>query len=250
MASRGLTRVMMKVYGAKDHLATVVDTEFLAPHFVRVRMHSPTLFQDPKAIIAPTAYLRFWFPDPSGSGREHQRGYTISEATPAEGKFAVDFVLHEPAGPASSWAAAVQPGATIEVTSLASTAFKVADPLPHGYLLVGDAAAIPAVNDVINALPGTVPVELYMELHNDQDKAIPLASHPALRVHWIDRKDETSLAQAIESRDWSGWQAWVATEAGSLKHLRTRVLSEFALTGSSLAARAHWYEGRPFGKRR
>lgn len=136
------------------------------------------------------------------------------------------------------------------MTSLASTAFKVADPLPHGYLLVGDAAAIPAVNDVINALPGTVPVELYMELHNDQDKAIPLASHPALRVHWIDRKDETSLAQAIESRDWSGWQAWVATEAGSLKHLRTKVRSEFALTGSSLAARAYWYEGRPFGKRR
>ena len=250
MASRGFTGVMMKVYGAKDHLATVVDTEHLAPHFVRVRMQSQTLFGDPKAIVAPTAYLRFWFPDPSGSGREHQRGYTISEATPKEGTFAVDFVLHEPAGPASSWAASVQPGATIEVTSLASTAFEVADPLPLGYLLIGDAASIPAVNDVINALPYLVAIELYLELHDAKDKDIPLAGHPRLRVHWIEREGESSLAQAIASRDWSGWHAWIATEAGSLKHLRTRVRGEFALPSSSLAARAYWYEGRPFGKRR
>ncbi len=85
-----LTGVMMKVYGAKDHLATVVDTELLTPHFVRVRMHPQTLFGDPKAIIAPAAYLRFWFPDPSGSGHEStSKGYTISEATPTGGKITV-----------------------------------------------------------------------------------------------------------------------------------------------------------------
>ncbi|MFC7109126.1 siderophore-interacting protein [Nonomuraea rubra] len=111
----------MRAYGARDHQVTVTGTEWLAPHFLRVWMTSPTLLHD--VVVAPAAYVRFWMPDPDDPDVEHQRGYTLSEADPATGTFAVDFVLHEPAGPGSLWARRAEPGTTVQVTPLGSTRF-------------------------------------------------------------------------------------------------------------------------------
>src|SRR5690606_38083056 len=137
----------MRAYGAQDHEAVVTGSEYLAPHFVRVRMTSRTLLRE--AVVAPTAYLRFWMPDPDDPAVEHQRGYTLSEADPDTGRFAVDFVLHEPAGPASAWARRAEPGTTVQVTSLGSTRFDPPEDPHAGYLLIGDAASIPAINGVL-----------------------------------------------------------------------------------------------------
>src|ERR1700758_3938701 len=71
LMSRGLQGVILRGFGARDHIATVIETIYIAPHFVRVRMVSPTLFQDVQA--EPAAWLRFWFPDPDGSNTEFQR---------------------------------------------------------------------------------------------------------------------------------------------------------------------------------
>ncbi|PRC48547.1 iron ABC transporter permease, partial [Mycobacterium sp. ITM-2017-0098] len=95
--SRGFQGVMLRGFGARDHESTVVGTEHIAPHFVRVRLVSPTLFED--VVAEPTSWLRFWFPDPEGSDTEFQRAYTIAESNPEAGTFSVDMVLHEPAGP-------------------------------------------------------------------------------------------------------------------------------------------------------
>ena len=116
LMARGFQGAMLRGFGARDHTATVLETVRIAPHFVRIRMESPTLFEDAQA--EPAAWLRFWFPDPEGSTTEFQRAYTISEADVPAGRFAVDVVLHDPAGPASLWARTVEPGATIAVMSL------------------------------------------------------------------------------------------------------------------------------------
>ncbi|MEU4835778.1 ABC transporter ATP-binding protein/permease [Streptosporangium sp. NPDC023615] len=239
---------MTRAYGARDHQATVTGTELLAPSFLRVRMTSPTLLQD--AVVAPTAYLRFWFPDAGGAGFEHQRGYTLSEVDETTGAFAVDFVLHEPAGPASAWARQVEAGTEIQVTSLGSTRFDLPEVLPAGYLLIGDSASIPAINAILGTLPADVPVELYLEKHQEADRMIPLVAHPRTRLHWVPRRGEASLAAAIEARDWSDWYAWMATESGSLKHLRVRLRDEFGFPKSEIHAQAYWHYGRAFGANR
>jgi ATP-binding cassette, subfamily B, bacterial IrtA/YbtP len=247
--ARGFQGAMLRGFGARDHTATVVETVRIAPHFVRVRMVSPTLFEDAQA--EPTAWLRFWFPDPDGSNSEFQRAYTISEADVAAGRFAVDVVLHETAGPASLWAGSVEPGATIAVMSLmGSSRFDVPDEQPAGYLLMGDSASIPGMNGIIGVVPDDVPIEMYLEQHDDNDTLIPIAQHPRLRVHWVSRRDEKSLAAAIENRDWSDWYAWATPEATTLKHVRARLRDEFGFPKSEIHAQAYWSAGRAMGTRR
>ncbi len=247
--ARGFQGAMLRGFGARDHTATVLETVLIAPHFVRIRMESPTLFEDAQA--EPAAWLRFWFPDPEGSNTEFQRAYTISEADVPAGRFAVDIVLHDAPGPASSWARTVEPGATIAVMSLmGSTRFDILDEQPAGYLLIGDSASIPGINGIIGVVPDDVPIEMYLEQHDDNDTLIPLAQHPRLEVHWISRRDEKSLAAAIENRNWSDWYAWATPEATTLKHVRTRLRDDFGFPKSEIHAQAYWSAGRAMGIRR
>lgn len=248
MAKRGFQGAVMRSFGARDHQASVVGTELLAPHFLRIRMVSETLFSE--AEVAPTAWLRFWFPDPDGKDIEHQRAYTISAADPATGHFAVDMVLHQPAGPASAWGVAAKPGDVVSLNSLGSSKFELPDELPTGYLLIGDSASIPGISGILQTIPGEVPIELYLEEHDPADRLIPLPGHPRLRTHWVPRRGPESLAAAIEPRDWSNWYAWVAPESASLKHLRTRLREEFGFPKSELYPQAYWIEGRAMGKLR
>jgi ATP-binding cassette subfamily B protein IrtA len=247
--ARGFQGVVLRSFGARDHIATVIETVPIAPHFVRIRMQSPTLFEDVQA--EPAAWLRFWFPDPEGSSTEFQRAYTISEADGPAGRFAVDVVLHDAAGPASLWARTVEPGATIAVMSLmGSSRFDTPDEQPAGYLLIGDSASIPGINGIIGVVPDDVPIETYLEQHDDNDALIPLARHPRLRVHRVNRRDEKSLAAAIENRDWSDWYAWATPEATTLKHVRTRLRDDFGFPKSEIHAQAYWSVGRAMGIRR
>ncbi|KFU77996.1 ATP-binding cassette, subfamily B, IrtA [Amycolatopsis lurida] len=243
--ARGFQGAVMRGFGARDHEATVVETEEITPRFVRVRFVSPTLFED--VVVEPTAWLRFWFPDPEGGTTEFQRAYTLTEADPEAGTFAIDVVLHEPAGPASRWLREARPGAKVPVMSLGSSSFSVPAEPPAGYLLIGDSASIPAINAILAVVPAEIPIELYLEEHDETDRLIPLGEHARLTVHWAPRLDATSLAAAIETRDWSDWQAWIATEAGSFKHLKTRLRETFGFPKSEVHGRAYWYYGRAMG---
>ncbi|MDO3646581.1 ABC transporter ATP-binding protein/permease [Nocardia mangyaensis] len=240
--------MVLNAFGVQYHTATVSGTEQLTPRMRRVWLSAPTLLAD--IDIEPTAWLRMWFPDDKGSDAEFQRGYTIAEVDPdTVGRFAVDFVLHEPAGPASAWALNVTGGETIEVTSFGSRGFSVSEDPPAGYLLIGDSASVPAINTILAAVPHQVAVEVYLEQHHDDDLLMALVHHPLARVHWVPRTSEESLASALEVRDWSNWYAWMGPESKALKHLRARV-KEFGFPKSDVYAQAYWAHGRAMGKER
>ncbi|MDL9935432.1 ATP-binding cassette domain-containing protein [Gordonia sp. ABSL1-1] len=245
--ARGFNGALMRAFGARDHLATVREVTSITPHCVRIRFHSDTLFGE--ALPGPAAWVRVWFPD--AEGKEFQRAYTFSEQDPTTGDFALDVMLHEPAGPASTWARDVAaPGEALAMVSMSSVPFEVpAENPPHGYLLIGDSASLPAINGIIAALPDEFPIELYLEEHEPADRQLHLNTHPRLRTQWVPRVDATSLATAIEARDWSNWYAWVGPESGSLKELRKR-LKEFGFPKSETHPQAYWAQGKAMGKER
>lgn len=248
MAKRGFTGALMRVTQARDHVTTVVSKERITPNFMRVHLRSDTLFDEVE--LVPTAWLRAWFPDHTGKDLEHQRAYTISSGDLATGEFSFDFVLHEPVGPAAAWALNCEPGDSLSVMTLGSSKFELPEERPAGYLLIGDSAGIPGFAGIIGALPHEVPIELYLEQHDPNDRLIPIPSHPLLRTHWVPRTGPDSLAGAIEARDWSNWHAWVTPESASLKQLRTRLRDEFGFPKSETHAQAYWVEGRAMGKLR
>ena len=246
MAKRGVSGAIMRGLGAKDHALTVVDKKVLAPHFVQVRMTSPTLLHD--LDTGPAAWLRFWFP---GEGsHEYQRGYTITHPDRSTGEFNVNFVLHEPAGPGSAWAKRARPGDTVQAMIYGSTTFEVPDQPATGYFLIGDSASIPAIASIIEALPSEAHIECYLEEHDPADHEIPLPEHPGATVYWVPRQGPGSLTAAIPARDYGGWYAWVAPESGSLKALRPRLRNEFGFTKATSYIQAYWVEGKTMGTRR
>lgn len=248
MAKRGIQGAIMRTMQLRDHTVTVVSKEYLAPNFVRVHLRSDTLFEDVE--LAPTAWIRGWFPDVEGRGTEHQRGYTISSGDAATGELSIDFVLHQPAGPASAWAERCAPGDSIETNTLGSTKFELPEDRPAGYLLVGDAAAIPGLAGIVEALPHEVPIELYLEQHDADDRLIPLPEHPGMRVHWVPRTGAGALAAAVEPRDWSDWYVWATPESASLKQLKSRLREDFGFPRSEIHSQAYWIAGRAMGKER
>jgi ATP-binding cassette subfamily B protein IrtA len=133
---------------------------------------------------------------------------------------------------------------------MGSSRFDTPDEQPAGYLLIGDSASIPGINGIIGIVPHDVPIEVYLEQHHDNDRQIPIAAHPRLRLHWVPRRDEKSLAAAIETRDWSDWYAWATPEANTLKHVRTRLRDDFGFPKSEIHAQAYWSAGRAMGIRR
>ncbi|WP_431898468.1 ABC transporter ATP-binding protein/permease [Nonomuraea sp. bgisy101] len=243
--ARGYGGAVAKAFGAQDHTLTVVAVQDITPHFRRITFDAPTLFDG--GPIEPAAWVRLWAPDPDRPGREHQRGYTLVDPDPGLRRVSLEFLQHEPAGPACAWAGRAGVGDTVEVTRWASTHFAAPYPAPEGYLLVGDAASLPGINAILTAVPDTTPVELLLERFHDEDGEIPITAHPRCTVTWLRTTgDPATLARAIGERDWSNWYAWVTGETAAAKQVRAR-LKELGFPRPDMHGRAYWTRGKAMG---
>lgn len=235
--SRGLTGLVLKGYGARDYELTLLTKRELAPHFVRFRFASPRLFED--ITWHPATWLRLWFPDPAGGTREYQRAYTLVAAYPQEGEFEIDVLMHQPPGPATLWFTQAQPGDKLTSTFLGSR-FRIPQPEPAGFLLVGDACSTPAINNIIAAVGAQTTLEVYLEYSSPQDAAIPVQTHPQLRLHRVERTAPGALVSAIQPRPWAGWYAWGAGEASTMKLLYTALKSEHGFGKEAMHVQSYW----------
>ncbi|MFI6322202.1 ABC transporter ATP-binding protein/permease [Nonomuraea sp. NPDC050556] len=237
--ARGYAGAMMKTFGAREHTLTVSAIEDLTPRYRRITFHAPTLFDGQP--FPPAAWVRLWAPDPVKPGREHQRGYTLVDPDADTSHVSLEFLLHEPKGPACEWASNAKRGDTIQVTRWASGHFQAPDPAPDGYLLVGDPAALPGINAILTALPATTPVEVLLQQYEEGDSDLPVADHPMGTVTWV-----SDLAAAVDDRDWSNWFAWVTAESAATKRVQAR-LTELGFPRTDVKGRAYWIKGKAMG---
>lgn len=243
-----LDRAVLALLRAPTYLVTVQAVEDLTGHCRRIHFSAPE-FLAAHDRIAPTFWLRLWIPR---GGQEYQRGYTVTDVRRDAGLFAVDFVLHDTPGVATDWARGAAPGASLRATVYTGKLFSLPEPPPRGCLLLGDPASLPAINDILRALPGDVPARVILQRQHADDERLPVHVRGGDLLSWAAPAPAgAGLVEALaglDGDDLTGWQAWVATESGVSRRLRSLLQQRLGLPRAAIKAQGYWIEGRSMGR--
>ena len=240
---------------------TVVRTEPLTPHLLRVTLTGPDLATlDPGL---PAASVRLLLPSTSGadlvipawSGNEFlfEDGVrpTIRTYTPrrfqAMGvpELDLDVVLHS-AGAVSAWARAARAG---DPAAISGTGRGYAiEPGDRSFLLGGDESAIPAISQLLEVLPAEATVQVVIEVARP-DARLELPSHAGAAITWLDRPLGAALGAPLLSAISTAaltpdTRVWVAGEAAAVQRIRKHLFEERGVPRSQCTVRGYWKHGR------
>jgi NADPH-dependent ferric siderophore reductase len=231
-ASRGWQGTVLKLLRAGDYELTVTGKRQITDHYLRLSFAAGGLLTDRP--VHPTMWIRMWF---SEGAKLHQRGYTLVDPDSAADTFDIEFALHD--GIASRWAEAAAPGDTIEATVLGSN-FTVPQPSPSGYVIVGDAASLPAINSLLGAI-GDTPARVFLEAVHDDDRDLPVGR--SSDVVWVDRKNcGEALVQAVRAASFGAADhfGWVACDTRTTRAIVKVLREDYGISRKSIKAQAYW----------
>jgi NADPH-dependent ferric siderophore reductase len=211
------------------------------------------------------------------SRRNPLRSYTVRAARPLEREVDVDFVLHGPSGPASSWAADARPGDRLALVGpnarFAGEPGGVEWRPPAGaseLVLGGDETAVPAICAIIEALPHDTRARALMEVPTAAD-VLDLAVPAGVEVTWLGRGsasrgeplrsalldvlrpagpgtevedvDEDLLWEVPTGGGGDGPYVWLAGEASVVTGLRRLLVRDLGIDRRRVAFMGYWREG-------
>lgn len=244
----------VRALGSVETELTVLAKQQIAPAYLRIEVEDGGLLA--RRAPFPTMWLRLWF---TRDGRDHQRAFTLVDPDPETGRFALEFALHE--GAACDWARACRPGDRISASLLgakqpwapgrrhragAGTAELGAD-LPDGArtVLVGDSAALPALNSLLAELTGQEGVEIWLEHRDLADAALPVRAAAGHELHRI-RRTGSGGAPAALAEHWTARppgpadRVWIALEAADTRALVRTLRTDHRLPEERICATAYW----------
>lgn len=210
----------------------------------------------------PSDWYTRWKALPEGE-RNVLRTYTPSAIRADAGEIDIDFYLHEPAGPASAWAAAAQPGDHLVVNGpdarMGWTGYGLhwqpGD--ARRFLLVADETAFPAVRGILDSLDPDASAEVFLECDDPADDIVSGSSPENARIHLVERGNdvhESGVERAL--RDWLDEQqgglrdddalyVWLAGEAGVTARIRRRLTAEVGVAKERVSFLGYWKIGGP-----
>jgi len=232
----------------------------LTPRLVRVTVAGPEL----KGLVIdqPAASVRLLLPPP-GSGklvmpawngnefllpdgrRPTIRTFTPWRVDPEALELRVGIVVHG-GGVASEWAASAEPGRPAAISG-PGRGYTVDRDAP-AYVVAGDETAIPAITQVLDAIPDKTPVQVRIEVaHEDGRLALP--AHPSATVEWCDLPPGASPGDALGAavRDVElpdGARVWAAGEAAAVQRIRRHLFDDRGLPRAQTSVRGYWKHGR------
>jgi NADPH-dependent ferric siderophore reductase len=234
--------------------------ERLTARMVRVTLGGPDL--EGLTVEHPAASVRLLFPSPgaqelvipSWNGNEfllaNGRRPTIRTLTPRRVdaqalELDVEIVIHG-GGVASEWAQAAEPGNPAAVSG-PGRGYTIDRDAP-AFLLAGDETAIPAISQLLEALPTERPVQVRIEAA-DPDARLTLPDHPGATVEWCDLPADATpgdaLLAAVRGTDLApGSRVWVAGEAAAMQRVRRHLFEDRELSRAQASVRGYWKHGR------
>lgn len=238
----------------------VIRTERLSPRMARVTLAGDELAG--LTLDRPAASVRLLLPSPGAddlvmpdwNGNEFLlpdgrrptiRTLTPRRVDPAVPELDVEVVLHG-GGAASEWAASAGPGAAAAVSG-PGRGYAV-DGDATAFVLAGDETAIPAMSQLLEALPHDRPVHVRIEVA-DPSARLPLPEHPGADVDWCDLPPGAppgdALVAAVVGMDMpAGSRVWAAGEAAAVQRIRRHLFEERELPRAHATVRGYWKHGR------
>lgn len=237
----------------------VKRVERITPGVVRVTLAGDALagFE----ITRQAGHVRIWFPQagraaplmpqqtdngpvmPEGVQRPDSRVYTPRIWDPSARELSVDFIVHG-SGPGSTWAEAAKPGDRVVMAGPGGR-FNV-DPEAAWYLLGADQTGLPGLVTVLEALPASIPAQVFVEVE-DASEVQPLPAGDNVRVTWLHRKGAMgeALRDAIAGVELPAdprGRVWVAAES-SIVHAIRRGLLERGIDRTAMHTHGYWKQG-------
>lgn len=174
------------------------------------------------------------------------RDYTPRRYDAAANELDIEFVLHSE-GPATSWAAQVQPGQKLGVggprgSFVLSGAF-------DWYLLVADEAGLPAIARRVAELPAGAKAYVVAELEDASDEQA-LPSPAQVQVTWVHRNGQAAgQSEALQGAlgklvmlPGEGY-TWIACESNVARSLRNYLIGERGFDKEWIKAAGYWKHG-------
>jgi NADPH-dependent ferric siderophore reductase len=157
----------------------------------------------------------------------------------------VGIVVHG-GGVASDWAVSAQPGDSAAISG-PGRGYTVAPDAP-AYLVAGDETAIPAITQVLAALPSEASVQVRVELGH-ADGRLELTTPPNGTVEWYELTPEAppgdALGEAVRAAQLTAeTRVWVAGEAAAVQRIRHHLFDERGIPRAHTAVRGYWKHGR------
>jgi NADPH-dependent ferric siderophore reductase len=186
---------------------------------------------------------------PEGRARPSSRAYTPRRWNAAARELDIEFFLHGE-GPASAWAAGVQPGDRLAVTDGRGAWQPDAGCAWH--LIAGDEAALPAIATVLETLPAGARAHVLAEIGDPADEQAFVTRADA-RITWVNRERAgkagsipgSALEAAMKAMPWPEGRgcAFIACEAVAMRNLRRHLLNDRGMERGSLHTQGYWKYG-------
>lgn len=156
----------------------------------------------------------------------------------------LDFVLHE-RGAASDWARRVQVGDEVAISGPGRS--EELDQDARSFLLAGDESALPAIGQLLEAIPHDRTVAVHVEIRVP-DARIELPEHPNATATWHEASSGAppgdAMVAAVTEHEVLPDAVWVAGEAAAVQRVRKYLFDERGRARSSVTARGYWKHGR------
>ena len=219
---------------------TVTGVEQLTPHMRRIRFRGDDLARydslealHVRLFIPPVGLIEPLWPmigadgllqSPPPEQRPAVRKYTIREIDVAAGTLAIDFVLHDDAGPGSAFAARVQAGDRIGMAGPGGRGLKQA----QRYLFLADETGLPALARMLEHLPAGAAALALVEIA-DAGERQALVVPEGVSLRWLHRDGAAPgstnlLTDALATLDWPAGEGslylWAACEHAAFREIR------------------------------
>lgn len=170
------------------------------------------------------------------------RTYTVSRIDPLAGELDIDFVLHGDEGVASAWAARARPGDAVGVAGLGGRTVRPA----ARTILAGDHTALPAITNILAALPPEARGEAFLQVPGLQEQ-VGLRHPPGVSVTWLHADPHSdALVRAVQALAIAPGEdvfAWVGTESTAARALRAHLRDSCGVDRRRMLVIGYWKLG-------